>query len=150
MGAESSDAAQRPAQRLSGAGFGREALEEAAAVLEDRGPDVTPFRAAVDAIFADPHVVGVAVYRAGGAGPGESVRIIRSAPDDVAPFAGGRWVVDTVLIDVRVAEVAELEQGDTFLAYGELLEVISEPRRDALGLVWQAEAGVRPVDPDGA
>lgn len=37
MGTESGDGTQRLAQRLSGAGLVSEALEEAAAVLEDRG-----------------------------------------------------------------------------------------------------------------
>ena len=101
---------------------------------------MTAFGAAVDAIFADPHVARAALYRAGGAGPGESVRIIRSAPDDVAAFSAGRFVVDTVLIDVRVAEVADLATGDRFELDGEVLEISGEPRRDALRLVWKAEA----------
>ena len=97
----------------------------------------------VNATFRDRYLASDAIYRPGGAGGGVTVRVTRSSPDRAAPFGEGRFVNDTNLIDVRVSEVAVLDQGDTFQIGAEIYAVQGEPLRDGERLVWSAE--VRPV-----
>lgn len=97
------------------------------------------FAAGINAIFADPHMTRSATYRAGGAGVGYSVRVIWRAPDRVANWNEGRFVTDTVFLDVRVSEVPTMSVGDTFEVDAELFEVRSEPVRDRERLCWAAE-----------
>ena len=98
------------------------------------------FRAAIDAMFRDRNMAVDAIWRAGGAGDGAPVRVIKRAPDRLANFGDGRFVADSVLIDVRVAQVAVLERGDTFEIASALFEVSGDPVRDSERLVWAAEA----------
>jgi hypothetical protein len=46
----------------------------------------------------------------------------------------------TVLIDVRVGEVASPVAGDTAEIDGDVFEIIGTPVRDGLGLVWTCES----------
>lgn len=94
------------------------------------------FAAALDAIFEDPNM-GVEAWHQGGGGQYQRVRVIRSAPDAVSEFNGGRFVSDSVRLEVRIADLAEIAIGDRFLIGGETLEVISEPLRDAERLIWK-------------
>jgi hypothetical protein len=101
------------------------------------------FAAAIDAIFRDGNIAEDAIWRAGGLGGGQAVRIIRKSPDEVVGFGGSRTVMATVLIDVRVLEIASPAAGDTAEIGGELFDIIGTPVRDSLGLVWACEASAR-------
>jgi hypothetical protein len=101
---------------------------------------VTAFTAAAAALFRDPNMAVDALYRPGGIGSGVAIRVIRSAPDQVAAFGEGRFVTDTVLIAVCVADAPDLASGDTIEADGVLFEVRADPVRDADRLVWSVEA----------
>jgi hypothetical protein len=98
------------------------------------------FGAAIDAIFRDANVAEDAIWRAGGAGDGIAVRVIRKSPDEVVGFGSSRAVMATVLIDVRGSEVASPASGDTAEIEGAVFEIIGTPMRDVLGLVWTCEA----------
>lgn len=98
------------------------------------------FGAAIDAMFRDRHMASDALYRAGGAGDGDPVRVIKRAPDRITNFSDGRYVSDSVLIDVRLSQVSALAPGDTFEISGVIYEVRGEPVRDSERLVWAAEA----------
>lgn len=98
------------------------------------------FGAAIDAIFRDANVAEDAIWRAGGAGDGVAVRVIRKSPDEVVGFGSSRTVMATVLIDVRVSEVASPASGDTAEISGEVFEIIGTPVRDGIALVWTCEA----------
>ena len=100
---------------------------------------MTAFAASVDVLFGDPNLALDAIYRDGGAGAGVPVRVVRRAPDAVTNFGDGRFVTDTVLIDVRTKE-ARPARGDTFEIGPETFEVISEPVRDSERLIWTCEA----------
>lgn len=102
------------------------------------------FAAAIDAIFRDRNVAEDALWRAGGAGAGIAVRVIRKSPDEVVGFASSRAVMATVLIDVRAAEVPSPASGDTVEVAGDLFDIIGTPVRDSLGLVWTCEASASP------
>lgn len=98
------------------------------------------FSDAIDMIFIDPNVAEDAVWRAGGAEPGFTVRIIRKSPDNVVSFGGSRAVMPTVVIAVRVSDVAAPRSGDTVEIDGSIFEIIAEPTSDSSGLVWGCEA----------
>jgi hypothetical protein len=101
------------------------------------------FAAAIDAIFRDGNIAEDALWRAGGLGSGQAVRIVRKSPDEVVGFSASRAVMATVLIDVRVSEVASPVASDSVEIDGELFDIIGTPVRDGLGLVWTCEASQR-------
>ena len=101
------------------------------------------FAAAIDAIFRDENIAEDAFWRAGDLGSGQAVRIVRKSPDEVVGFGASRAVMATLLIDVRVSEVASPVAGDTAEVDGQLFDIIGTPVRDNLGLVWTCEASAR-------
>jgi hypothetical protein len=101
---------------------------------------VTAFATAATAMFRDPNIAVDALYRPGGIGVGVAIRVIRSAPDQVAAFGEGRFVTDTVLIAVCVADAPDLASGDTIEVDGVVFGVRADPVRDADRLVWSFEA----------
>jgi hypothetical protein len=103
----------------------------------------TVFTAAIDALFADPNLGRDAVYRAGGADPGIPVRVIVRQPDRVGTFGETRIVTETLLIDVRVSEVAAPADGDTIEVDSTVYVIQGAPIRDAERLVWSIEARPR-------
>jgi len=100
------------------------------------------FAAGTDALFEDPNISRNALWRAGGAGEGTTVRVALQTPDQIGTFGGGRFVATGRLLACRVAEIADLEAGDSFEFDGETFIVQGEPMRDGEGLIWNAE--VRP------
>jgi hypothetical protein len=100
------------------------------------------FAAAVDALFADPNIAEDAIWKPGGTEPGIPVRIIRKTPDRLAEFGDSRAVLATILIDVRVAEVASPASGDVVAIGPDLFEIIGTPTRDAFVLVWTCEVAM--------
>ena len=101
---------------------------------------MTAFAIAATAMFRDPNIALDALYRPGGIGSGVAIRVIRSAPDQVAAFGEGHFVTDTVLIAVCVADAPDLASGDTIEVNGVLFEFRADPVRDADRLVWSVEA----------
>jgi hypothetical protein len=98
------------------------------------------FDAAIDALFADPNLGVEGVYRAGGAVPGVPVRVIVRRPDRIGTFDETRIVAETLLIDVRVGDVAPPADGDTVEVDSEVYVIRGEPMRDGERLVWTVEA----------
>jgi len=98
---------------------------------------MTAFSAAVDAIFADPHLAMDAVLL-----PERPVRIIRGMPDDVTRFGGGQFVTAGLVFDVRISEAPDLARGDVFKVGTDFFIATASPRADADRLVWSVE--VRP------
>jgi hypothetical protein len=105
---------------------------------------VDVFAAATNALFADPNIARDATWRAGGADPGITVRVITRRPDQVVSFGDSRAVLPTLLVDVRRSDVPTPASGDTVEIGGDLFEIIATPMSDSLGLVWTCEA-VLPV-----
>jgi hypothetical protein len=104
---------------------------------------MSAFAAATNVLFADANVSASASYRAGGVG-GVPVRVIVQRPDVMSDFNSGRFVSDVTLIDVRVSDCPDLAPGDRFMVNPAtdpvLYEIVGAPVRDALRLVWKAEA----------
>lgn len=95
---------------------------------------------ATAALFLDPNLAQDAVWRSGGAGAPVAVRVMLRRPDAMTGFGEGRFVTDSVMIDVQCAALGALAPGDTFEIAGVSYEVRGEPVRDALRHVWKAEA----------
>ena len=101
---------------------------------------MTAFDLAVDSLFADPNLAVDAFLRLGGTGMAQAIRVIRAMPDRFASFGEGRFVVDTVLLNVRLADAPLLAAGDTVEIAGQLHEIRGAPSRNSDRLVWLAEA----------
>ena len=101
---------------------------------------MTAFDLATDSLFADQNLAVDALLRIGGTGPTQAIRVIRAMPDRFANFGEGRFVVDTVLLNIRLADAPMLSAGDTVEIAGQLHEVQGTPTRDTDRLVWLAEA----------
>ena len=97
------------------------------------------FALATDTLFGDQNLALDALWRAGGAGPGVAIRAIRRSPDRALEFGDGRFVTDSVLIDIRVSEVAALAAGDTVEITGTIYEVRGAPVRNTDRMIWTAE-----------
>ena len=84
---------------------------------------MTAFNLAVDSLFADQNLAVDALLRPGGSGPAQPIRVIRAMPDRFASFGEGRFVVDTILLNIRLADAPALAAGDTVEIAGQLHEV---------------------------
>lgn len=101
---------------------------------------MSAFATATVALFRDPNLAQDALWRSGGAGAPVAVRVMVRRPDAVTGFREGRFVIDSVMIDVECAALGALAPGDTFEIAGVTYEVRGEPLRDALRHVGKAEA----------
>ena len=94
----------------------------------------------MDSLFADQNLAVDALLRVGGTDPAQAIRVIRAMPDGFASFGEGRFVVDTVLLNIRLADAPALGAGDTVEIAGQLHEVQGTPTRDTNRLIWLAQA----------
>lgn len=99
---------------------------------------MTPFSAAVDAVFAR---FGVdAVYTPDGGGAA-NVRVITKRADEIVGFGDTRIHAETALFEVRASEVAGPRPGDRLTVDGSDYVIQGEPeRRDPDRLVWTLDA----------
>ena len=98
-------------------------------------------QAAIRAVAAtDLNLAVDAFLRLGGTGPSLAIRVIRAMPDRFANFGAGRFVVDTVLLNIRLADAPVLAAGDTVEIAGQVHEIQGTPTRDSDRLVWMSEA----------
>ena len=101
---------------------------------------MTAFDLATNSLFADQNLAVDALLRVGGTGPALALRVIRAMPDGFASFGEGRFVVDTVLLNIRLVDAPVLTAGDTVEIAGQLHEIQGTPTRDTNRLAWLAEA----------
>jgi hypothetical protein len=79
-----------------------------------------------------------ALYAAAGSPSGVSVRIIVSQPDEEISLGQLDLRVDTIVADVRISEVPDLANGDTF-TIGDETFVVKGKDRDPLRLIWTVD-----------
>jgi hypothetical protein len=94
------------------------------------------FADAMAALVADANLGTEAMHRAGGTGPPEPVRLLRSSPDRLASGFGTELLSVTDILSVAIAALPSLASGDTFAIGAELLTV-THAERDASGTVWR-------------
>ena len=99
---------------------------------------MTAFAAALDALFADPHLARDVVYTAEGGMPA-LVRAILRRPDDVTSFGEARIWSETARRDLRLSEVPQRRPGERIEIDGEAFLIQGEPVRDRERLVWTVD-----------
>ena len=94
---------------------------------------------ALAALFANPVMGKAATWFPGGAGPGQSLRVILRSPDTVSEFGAARIWSETVIADIRTSEAPSLATGDRIDIDGISYSVQGEPQRDRERLIWTVE-----------
>jgi hypothetical protein len=97
---------------------------------------MTVFAAAMDRIFAHPSMAVAAVWISGTTSQERTVQAIRRAPDRITEFGAGRFVSDTVVLDVRVTDLADPRPGDLIVIGADSFTIQGEPTRDTDRLIW--------------
>lgn len=100
---------------------------------------MSTFAAAIELIFADPNMAADALWLPAGVPPGQPVRVIRRAQDEVTDYGGARIWSETSRVDVRVSDVPAPAPGDVVEIAGERFTVQGEPLRDREQLVWAVD-----------
>ena len=96
---------------------------------------MTAFQEMIDALFADSAMARDIVYTPV-AGLPQTIRAVIKSPDRVIDVRDIAIHTPTLVVDVRVSDVATPQEGDT-LTIGTLLYAVQgEPVRDAANLVW--------------
>ena len=94
------------------------------------------FATAMDRIFVDPNMAVDAIWFAGGTGPGLTIRVIRKSPDEITPFGAGRILLETTLLDARIADMPTPAPGDLIRIGPEDFLLQGEPKLDRERLIW--------------
>jgi len=89
---------------------------------------VTAFRDAMVAIVADPNLSTSAIYRSGGTGPDQAVRVVRSAPDETFDAFGTTLLRPTDVLLVAAADVSAPAKGDVVVVGSDTLTVLAAIR----------------------
>ncbi len=99
---------------------------------------MTAFAAALDVLFANPHLARDVVYAPDG-GAARRVRAILRRPDEITDFGSARIMSDSTWMDIRISEIADPRPGDRITIDAEKLVIEGEPKRDRERLVWTLE-----------
>ena len=97
---------------------------------------MTVFAAAMDRIFANPSMAVVALWISGTTSQECSIRVIRRAPDRITEFGAARLMSDTMVLDVRVSDLADPRPGDLIVIGTDSFTIQGEPVRDSDRLIW--------------
>lgn len=94
------------------------------------------FAAAMDRIFTQADMAAPALWISATTSEERPIRIIRRAPDRVTDFGAGRFVSDTTVVDVRVADLPAPRPGDVIVICADSHVIQGEPLRDRERLIW--------------
>ena len=100
---------------------------------------MTVFAAAIDRIYANPSMAAAAVWISATTSEERPIRIIRRAPDRIAEFGAGRFVSDTMMVDVRVSDLLDPRPGDLIVISVDSFTIQGEPVRDRERLIWSLD-----------
>ena len=94
------------------------------------------FAAAMDRIFTHTSMAAPALWISATPSEERPIRIIRRATDRVTDFGAGRFVSDTMVVDVRVADLPAPRPGDVIVIGADSHVIQGEPLRDRERLIW--------------
>lgn len=94
------------------------------------------FATAVDRIYATPSMAVAAVWISATTSEERSIRVIRRAPDRITDFGAGRFVSDTMVVDVRVSDLPDPRPNDLIVIGTSSFTIQGEPVRDRERLIW--------------
>ncbi|GGC24699.1 hypothetical protein GCM10011363_46420 [Marivita lacus] len=100
---------------------------------------MTVFAAAMDRIYANPSMAVTALWISATTSEERSIRVFRRAPDRITEFGAGRFVSDTTMVDVRVADLPDPRTGDLIVIGADSYTIQGEPVRDRERLVWTVD-----------
>ncbi|WP_444461755.1 head-tail joining protein [Rhodobacter capsulatus] len=106
---------------------------------------MTVFAAAIDRLFEHPALAASALWISATSAEERQIRVIARAPDRVTDFGAGRFVSDTTVVDVRVADLPAPRPGDLIVIGAERFVIQGEPLRDRERLIWTLD-----LRPEGA
>ena len=93
-------------------------------------------KAAMDRIFTQADMAAPALWISATTSEERPIRIIRRAPDRVTDFGAGRFVSNTTMVDVRVADLPAPRPGDVIVIGADSHVIQGEPLRDRERLIW--------------
>ena len=96
---------------------------------------MTAFQEMIDALFADSAMARTVTYTPV-AGAAQTIRAVIKSPDRIVDVREMAIHTPTLVVDVRVSDVPEPNQGDTLSIDTFLYVVQGEPVRDAETLIW--------------
>ena len=94
------------------------------------------FAAAMDRIYANPSMAAAAVWFSATTSEERPIRVISRAPDRITEFGAGRFVSDTMVVDVRVSDLPDPCSGDLIVIGTDSYTIQGEPVRDRERLIW--------------
>ena len=97
------------------------------------------FAAAMDRIYANPSMAEAAVWISATTSEERPIRVIRRAPDRITEFGAGRFVSDTMMVDVRVSDMLDPRTGDLIVIGADSFILQGEPVRDRERLIWSLD-----------
>lgn len=97
------------------------------------------FEAALGRIFGSPAMAVAAVWISATTSEEHTVQVIRRAPDRITEFGAGRFVSDTMMVDVRVSDLPDPRPGDLIVIGVDSFTIQGEPTRDRERLVWSLD-----------
>ena len=97
---------------------------------------MTAFANAMDRIFTNPSMAVAAVWISSTTSQERTVQAIRRAPDRITEFGAGRFVSDTVVLDVRASDLPDPRPGDLIVIDADSFTIQGEPLRDRDRLIW--------------
>lgn len=100
---------------------------------------MTVFTATMDSIFANPSMAAAAVWISATSSEERPIRVIRRAPDRITDFGAGRFVCDTMIVDVRVPDLPDPRPGDLIVMGADSFTIQGEPLRDRERLIWSLD-----------
>ena len=97
------------------------------------------FATAMDRIYANPSMAAAAVWISATKSEERPIRVIRRTPDRITEFGAGRFVSDTMMVDVRVSDMLDPRTGDLIVIGAESFTIQGEPVRDRERLIWSLD-----------
>ena len=97
------------------------------------------FAAAIDRIYANPSIAVAAVWISATTSEERPIRVIRRAPDRITEFGAGRFVRDTMMVDVRASDLPDPHPGDLIVIGADSFTIQGEPVRDRERLIWSLD-----------
>lgn len=97
---------------------------------------MSAFAAAMDRIFTQADMAAPALWISATTSEERPIRIIRRAPNRVTDFGAGRFVSDTMVVDVRVTDLPAPRPGDVIVIGVDSHVIQGEPLRDRERLIW--------------
>lgn len=94
------------------------------------------FAAAMDRIFTHAAMAAPALWISATTSEERPIRIIARAPDRITEFGTGRFVSDTMVVDVRLSDLPAPRPGDLIIIGAESHVIQGEPLRDRERLIW--------------